>query len=1313
MTRRRTTWLVAALAFALPVPGFSQSAHLVRDIGQGPVFGQPEPQGTIAVGGRLYFSGYDYANQRELWTSDGTSAGTRIVIDGASEPAELLEMGGVVYFRAVDAARGYEIWRSDGTAAGTWPATDLDPSVQPIRLTRVGATLFFTAFGHATFGSELWKTDGTPAGTVLVRDIVPGIESSTPRDLVAAGGLLFFLATNPTTDALELWRSDGSPSGTIPLGSGVGAPESPRRLTAVGSTLFFQASDPVNGTELWKSDGTVAGTMLVTNIAPGAEGSFPDHLAAVGSTLYFAAGNLATGGELWKSDGTAAGTVLVSDAAPGSASTLPQDLVAVGSRVFYTAETPAAGRELWVSDGTAAGTHFIADLDPGGGSGILDVGVAFGGELFFVAFTPAEGRELWRSDGTAAGTRIVADLVPGDFSSTPRALAVSGAHLYFSATTANERVPLWHTDGTAAGTVEVGPAPPVSGQASIDYVGPAGPGLAFRVDSDPSLWLSRGSEATTVRVTAPPAPCLPQLLGDRRFVVGHDAAFGSELWSTSGTVDGTCRVTDLAPGPASADIRFVGEVGDRVFFQDVTPLAGARLWVVSAAATTAALAATGRRVESGVAFKGELFFTGGGSDGLWRSDGTASGTLQVASVRPRSFMVTPSLLYFVADTGLGQELWKSDGTPAGTSQVADICPGTCGAFDLFTSADVADHAAIGDVLYFTANDGTHGIEVWRTDGTAAGTTMVADVSPSPFSYQGCLAELNGLLLFCGDDGVNGREVWRSDGTTVGTFRVTDLDPGVGHGVAQPARGSFQRAGDRIVFPGYTRALGIEPWSTDGTPSGTALVHDIQPGPGSSAQFLSTMAAGPHVYMTADDGVHGRELWAADLEPALSIEGATVVEGDAGTTTVLVEVRATGAPASMATVAYATADGTAQAGTDYVATSGTLTFHPSSTTTLTIAVPVSGDLAQEGDETFAVTLSSASGIGIGHDEGIVLIRDDDGPRVAIADGSVAEGDAGDAQAQFQVRITTEDGAATSAPTSVGFVTSDGTASSVSDYQEASGTVTFPAGSPSGSALTLTVAVHGDTLDESDETFRVRLTPLSLVTVAGAATGRIADDDGAADAAPLGLVHGSARTTDLSAQPGPVADTDWYTLVSDDPSSYEVVVDGVSGDLQPLSVDLMAEAGTVPSASATAVGTGGAQSLRFSSASPFQRIRVRSGGCGTGCAAHDTYRIRAYDTSYAVPRVVTSDSLSSAVIVQNRQDGLVRVTVWFWRADGVLDTSRTVMLPPRSSGVVAVPPDVSGSATVTHDGGYGALAGKAVTVDLVTGASYDTPMEPRRR
>src|SRR5262245_62031164 len=89
-------------------------------------------------------------------------------------------------------------------------------------------------------------------------------------------------------------------------------------MVNVNGTLFFAADDGVNGQELWKSDGTAAGTIMVKDIRPGANGSFPENLTAVGNTLFFAADDGVNGTELWKSDGTAAGTILVKDINPGS-----------------------------------------------------------------------------------------------------------------------------------------------------------------------------------------------------------------------------------------------------------------------------------------------------------------------------------------------------------------------------------------------------------------------------------------------------------------------------------------------------------------------------------------------------------------------------------------------------------------------------------------------------------------------------------------------------------------------------------------------------------------------------------------------------------------------------------------------------------------------------------------------------------------------------------------------------------------------------------------------------------------------------------
>ena len=119
----------------------------------------------------------------------------------------------------------------------------------------------------------------------------------------------------------ELWVTDGTVAGTHAVASLDSAAISD--LTAIGSRVFFAVDDGVHGQELWTSDGTAAGTVMVKDINPGSDGSFPSELTNVSGTLYFEADDGADGAELWKSDGTAAGTVMVKDINPGAERLLP------------------------------------------------------------------------------------------------------------------------------------------------------------------------------------------------------------------------------------------------------------------------------------------------------------------------------------------------------------------------------------------------------------------------------------------------------------------------------------------------------------------------------------------------------------------------------------------------------------------------------------------------------------------------------------------------------------------------------------------------------------------------------------------------------------------------------------------------------------------------------------------------------------------------------------------------------------------------------------------------------------------------------
>lgn len=351
--------------------GTTDGTELVRDINPGRDGTTPRssnPTDLVNVNGVLYFSADDGTNGRELWRSDGTSRGTVLVRDIntgrdntsdplSSDPRELVNVNGTLFFSAQTQADGRELWRSDGTQNGTRLVRDINDrqdgstplSSDPTSLVSFQNTLYFAA-DDGTNGKELWRSNGTTSGTQLVRDINRGDSSSTPTDLVTVGGAFYFSADDGI-NGRELWRSNGTSNGTtlvrdIQTG-GETASSNPGSLVNFRNQLYFAAATNNNGRELWRSDGTRNGTTLVRDINRGAESSDPLDLVSFNNFFYFSANNGRNGQELWRSDGTESGTQLVQDIYLGSPSSTPSSLVVFKNRLFFAADNGTNGRELW------------------------------------------------------------------------------------------------------------------------------------------------------------------------------------------------------------------------------------------------------------------------------------------------------------------------------------------------------------------------------------------------------------------------------------------------------------------------------------------------------------------------------------------------------------------------------------------------------------------------------------------------------------------------------------------------------------------------------------------------------------------------------------------------------------------------------------------------------------------------------------------------------------------------------------------------------------------------------------------------------
>jgi hypothetical protein len=246
-------------------------------------------------------------------------------------------------------------------------------------------------------------------------------------------------------------------------------------------------------------------------------------------------------------------------------------------------------------------------------------------------------------------------------------------------------------------------------------------------------------------------------------------------------------------------------------------------------------------------------------------------------------------------------------------------------------------------------------------------------------------------------------------------------------------------------------------------------------------------------------------------PALSINDITAVEGNSGTTNMVFTVSLSAASGETVTVNFSTADGSAQAGSDYQARSGTLTFAVGDTSE-TISVPIVGDTADESNETFTINLSSASNATIADGQGVGTITDDDGQSassISIGDVSVVEGDSGTANAIFTVTLS----AASTQNVTVNFATADGSALAPSDYFSQSGTLMF---APGDTTETITIVVQGDTLDENNESFFVNLGgAVGAVIADGQGVGTIIDNDSPAGSGlainDVSVIEGDSGTT----------------------------------------------------------------------------------------------------------------------------------------------------------------------------------------------------------
>jgi ELWxxDGT repeat protein/VCBS repeat-containing protein len=395
---------------------------------------------------------------------------------------------------------------------------------------------------------------------------------------------------------------------------------------------------------------------------------------------------------------------------------------------------------------------------------------------------------------------------------------------------------LWATDGTSVGTFQITnlvggllPQNFVDLNGTLFFLGSDATGGGFfpGIPVDWQLWATDGTLTGTVKITNGNflyAGSLTAINGNL-FFAASDSNNGLQLWKSDGTAAGTVMLTDINPSNGGLGVGDLIEYNNKLYFFGNDPVQGVQLWESDGTtAGTVPIVSVADGFGDIVVANGVLFFEGG--TGIWKTDGTPNGTVKLATTsdNPSGVLTAVNGTVFFAvipfDGYVHGQLWKSDGTVAGTNMIIDFGYGSQVGFS-------NSFKAVNDLLFFTAIN-NQGLQLWRSDGTAAGTVMLTDINPSNGGLGvGDLIEYNNKLYFFGNDPVHGLQLWESDGTTVGTIMVTDINSAAGGiGFSQGPVEGLTTLNGSLFFDVADLTGGTEFWTSDGTSAGTVMYDDV-------------------------------------------------------------------------------------------------------------------------------------------------------------------------------------------------------------------------------------------------------------------------------------------------------------------------------------------------------------------------------------------------------------------------------------------------------------------------------------------------------
>ncbi|MEZ6121658.1 MAG: hypothetical protein R3C49_00625 [Planctomycetaceae bacterium] len=800
---------------ALEVRLVPSAATLVSDFNPGPggiELSRPDNAQIYAeVNGLVYLSLATPGFGSELWRTDGTSEGTQMVVDlypGAtgSEPNNFLVADDFLYFTAWD-EQGQAVFRTNGTAAGTQRLKEIPDNQHQVPAAvlpdgsilslGVDVTRFSPDFStelavlplgdflphdvvlqgadaYISAGPQIWVTDGTSDGTRLLfeaEERIARIEKIAP-----VGDGLFFVSRGSNGDA-TIWWSDGTPGNTVV----VAADSASWKISTTSSfqilndlawfTVKEYDADGRVTYGLWTSDGDPQHTSRFSSPALGDYTLFRSTLLSADGQLYFPAYTTSTSGSLrvinlWKTDGTVEGTESLRR--PVRTTTVRSN----GSQIYFGEDDSLSVYDEDTGSFTSllSGSMPLSDLQ----------NFEFTDTCAVFAFDDGiHGTELWCSDGTREGTRMIRDLVTstGNIDATIFPSVAEPDVFYILWRDDSVRGITYHLSGAARSHVfEIAET-----STFVSPIMSRSDGLYFRTGE--GLWKVRSSSEQ------------PELVGESRFLQGPAIDAGGRMLVIDGNFMNEVWWLDESVSPA--------------VYRSLKELPG----TILQAASTGSYAYWSVHESELWPLKGTL----------WKSDGTEEGTMplggpllrQIDTFAPLIPFGDSLIVHLNPRSDETAQLVITDGTEAGTRpipgfpdstfwSISDVVvadtrmffkgyrtfsagvnstPDDVWCFDFDTHElnrlglgdvlwSVDSLAPAGDRLVFRAHDPIHGVELWISDGTTAGTKLLADVFPGTGSSDPEDIHLTGdTLVFVATDDLHGREVFTLN---LGAPRVTGV-----------------------------------------------------------------------------------------------------------------------------------------------------------------------------------------------------------------------------------------------------------------------------------------------------------------------------------------------------------------------------------------------------------------------------------------------------------------------------------------------------------------------------------------------------------